>query len=407
MRAEKVKFSSRKGIQLVGQLERAPAFENAPTALFAHCFTCGKDLKAIRNLSLALTQKGINVLRFDFTGLGQSEGDFSETNFSSNQEDLLSAAKFLDDINCSPEILIGHSLGGAAVLMAAEKIASVKAVVTIGAPSEAHHVKHLFGEQLENIKEDGDARVNIGGRPFTIQNQFIKDLNAHQVAKKISTWRKRALLVLHSPQDQIVGIANAREIYEAAHHPKSFISLDGADHLLSREADSRYVGELVASWSARYLEQNESSPPLKSKSQVLAQIDQEPFMTQIKAGDFQLMADEPVTIGGQNKGPSPYDLLGSSLAACTAMTLKMYADRKKWPLESVRVHVDYDASYVEDILHCDTEQRRVGKFTRQIEIIGDLDKKQEERLIQIADKCPVHKTLESGIQIITEKMHSS
>ncbi len=403
MQHEKVRFKTPNGRELAGVLERSPAIEHGATALFAHCFTCGKDLKAARNLSLALNQRGINVLRFDFSGLGQSEGEFEDTNFSSNLEDLLAAAAFLEERNCPAEILIGHSLGGAAVLMGADQIPTVKAVVTIGAPSEAHHVKHLFEEHLEDIKGTGDAKVNIGGRPFTIKKQFVHDLNQHNIAQRISKWRKRALLVLHSPQDTIVGIENAREIFEAAHHPKSFVSLDGADHLLSRESDSRYVGELLASWAERYLEES-ATPVIESDSMVFAQTDEEPYVTQIKAGDFHLLADEPEEMGGQNRGPNPYELLGSSLAACTSMTLRMYADRKKWPLKSIRVHVDFDADYVEDVLHCDEEVRRLGRFMRNIELVGDLDDKQQERLMSIANRCPVHRTLEKGISILTKKI---
>lgn len=406
MRPEKVRFKTASGQELAGVLERSPALEHGPTALFAHCFTCGKDLRAARNLSLALTQKGFNVLRFDFSGLGQSEGEFADTTFSSNLEDLMAATHFLESRNCPPEVLIGHSLGGAAVLMAADAIESVKAVVTIGGPSEAHHVKHLFEEQLEEIKGEGDAKVNIGGRPFTIKKAFVQDLNEHKVGDRISKWRHRGLLVLHSPQDRIVGIQNAREIFEAAHHPKSFVSLDGADHLLSRERDSRYVGELVASWSERYLAESETQS-LKSDSMVLAQTDQEPYITQIKAGDFQLLADEPEDMGGQNRGPNPYELLGSSLAACTTMTLRMYADRKNWPLESIRVHVDYDADYAEDVQHCEEESRRLGRFIRKIELIGDLDEKQQDRLMQMANRCPVHRTLESGISVSTQKLEAN
>jgi len=403
MHSEKVRFTNADGIELVGDLERAPGFQHGPTALFAHCFTCGKDLKAARNLSLALNQRGINVLRFDFSGLGQSAGDFADSTFSSNLQDLMAATEFLRGRDCAPEILIGHSLGGAAVLMAADRIPEVKAVVTIGAPSEAHHVKHLFEDQIETIKGEGEAKVSIGGRPFTLKKQFIHDLNQHEVAQRISKWRRRALLVLHSPQDQIVGVENAREIYEAAHHPKSFVSLDGADHLLSREADSRYVGELVASWSERYLEGDKTVTRLRTKSMILAQTDEEAYLTRIKAGDFQLLADEPEDMGGQNRGPSPYEYLGTSLAACTNMTLRMYADRKGWPLESIRTHVDFDADHVSDVQHCDTEDRRVGKFIRRIEIKGPLDEKQTDRLMQIANKCPVHRTLERGIDISTEK----
>lgn len=405
MRSEKVKFKNSEGLELVGNLHLAPGFTHGPTAIFAHCFTCGKDLKAARNLALALNQKGVNVLRFDFSGLGQSEGSFAESSFSSNLDDLLAAADFLRQRNCAPEILIGHSLGGAAVLMVADRIPEIKAVATIGAPAEAQHVTHLFSEKLETIKGEGSAEVNIGGRPFTLKRQFIQDLNKHEVGDRISKWRNRGLLVLHSPQDQIVNVENARQIYEAAHHPKSFVSLDGADHLLSSEKDSRYVGELVAAWAERYLdsESNSTTPRLKSNSLVLAQIDDEAFLTRIKAGDFQLIADEPEEIGGQNRGPSPYELLGASLAACTTMTLRMYADRKKWPLEGVKVHVDYEADYVSDIQNCETEKRRLGRFIRRIELLGALDEKQSQRLMQIADKCPVHRTLSSGVDIHTHK----
>jgi putative redox protein len=408
MRSEKVSFQNSEGLELAGNLHLAPGYQHGPTAIFAHCFTCGKDLKAARNLAIALNQRGINVLRFDFSGLGQSEGDFADTNFSSNLEDLFAAAEFLRQRNCAPEILIGHSLGGAAVLMAADRLPEVKAVATIGAPAEAHHVKHLFEEQLETIKGEGSAKVNIGGRPFTLKRDFIKDLNHHEVGERISKWRNRALLVLHSPQDQIVGIQNAKEIYEAGHHPKSFVSLDGADHLLSKESDSRYVGELVAAWAERYLESGKDSVPrLKSDSLVLAQTDDEAFLTRIKAGEFFLVADEPESVGGQNRGPSPYELLGASLAACTSMTLRMYADRKEWPLQTVKVHVDYEADYVSDMQNCENEKRRLGRFIRKIEILGDLDEKQEKRLMQIADKCPVHRTLSEGVEIHTKKTSGS
>ena len=253
MKAEKIYFTNQEGLQLSGNLQKPIGQKIKAYALFAHCFTCGKDLKAVRNLSQSLNQKNIAVLRFDFSGLGQSQGDFESTNFSTNINDLLSAAQYMEENNMAPEILIGHSLGGSAVLIVADKIPSVKAVSTIGAPSEAEHVKKLFQPHLNTILEEGDAEVNIGGRPFVIKRQFLHDLEGHALQKSIGKWRKKALLVLHSPQDKIVGIENAREIYEAAHHPKSYISLDGADHLLSKTADSEYVGLLIASWANRYL----------------------------------------------------------------------------------------------------------------------------------------------------------
>ena len=402
MKAEKVYFTNQEGLQLSGQLQKPVGQKIKAYALFAHCFTCGKDLKAVRNLSESLNQKNIAVLRFDFSGLGQSEGDFASTNFSTNINDLLSAAQFMAGNNMAPEILIGHSLGGSAVLMVAEKIPSVKAVATIGAPSEAEHVKHLFQPHLNTILEEGDAEVNIGGRPFVIKKQFLHDLEGHAVQKSISKWRKRGLLVMHSPQDTIVGIENAREIYEAAHHPKSYISLDGADHLLSKSADSEYVGLLIASWANRYLAADEKHSIPKGESQVIAQIDEEPFITRISANNFGFIADEPEEMGGQNLGPSPYDLVSAGLAACTAMTMQLYARHKKFPLEGAKVEVNYEHDHASDAKDCVTGEAKKGLFHRKISLQGPLDEKQKARILSIANKCPVHKSLEKGTNISTE-----
>ena len=402
MKAEKVYFTNQEGLQLSGQLQKPVGQKIKAYALFAHCFTCGKDLKAVRNLSESLNQKNIAVLRFDFSGLGQSEGDFASTNFSTNINDLLSAAQFMAENNMAPEILIGHSLGGSAVLMVADKIPSVKAVATIGAPSEAEHVKHLFQPHLSTILEEGDAEVNIGGRPFVIKKQFLHDLEGHAVQKSISKWRKRGLLVMHSPQDTIVGIENAREIYEAAHHPKSYISLDGADHLLSKSADSEYVGLLIASWANRYLAADEKHSIPKGESQVIAQIDEEPFITRISANNFGFIADEPEEMGGQNLGPSPYDLVSAGLAACTAMTMQLYARHKKFPLEGAKVEVNYEHDHASDAKDCVTGEAKKGLFHRKISLQGPLDEKQKARILSIANKCPVHKSLEKGTNISTE-----
>jgi uncharacterized OsmC-like protein/esterase/lipase len=402
MKAEKVYFTNQEGLQLSGQLQKPIGQKIKAYALFAHCFTCGKDLKAVRNLSESLNQKNIAVLRFDFSGLGQSEGDFASTNFSTNINDLLSAAQFMAENNMAPEILIGHSLGGSAVLMVADKIPSVKAVATIGAPSEAEHVKHLFQPHLNTILEEGDAEVNIGGRPFVIKQQFLHDLEGHAVQKSISKWRKRGLLVMHSPQDTIVGIENAREIYEAAHHPKSYISLDGADHLLSKSADSEYVGLLIASWANRYLAADEKHSIPKGESQVIAQIDEEPFITRISANNFGFIADEPEEMGGQNLGPSPYDLVSAGLAACTAMTMQLYARHKKFPLEGAKVEVNYEHDHASDAKDCVTGEAKKGLFHRKISLQGPLDEKQKARILSIANKCPVHKSLEKGTNISTE-----
>jgi len=402
MRAEKIYFKNKEGLQLSGELQKPVGQRIKAYALFAHCFTCGKDLKAVRNLSNSLNQKNIAVLRFDFTGLGQSEGDFGSTNFSTNLNDLLAAANYMTENNMAPDILIGHSLGGSAVLMVADKIDSVKAVATVGAPSEAEHVKNLFNKKLDTILEEGDAEVNIGGRPFVIQKQFLHDLDQHAVQKNIGKWRKKSLLVLHSPQDKIVGIENAREIYEAAHHPKSYVSLDDADHLLSKAADSEYVGLLIASWANRYLEADEKFKSPKSSSQVVAQIDEEAFVTRISANDFGFIADEPKDMGGQDLGPSPYDLVAAGLAACTAMTMQLYARHKDFPLEGAKVEVNYDHDHASDAKDCVTGEAKKGLFQRKISLEGPLDEKQKERILSIASKCPVHKSLEKGTNISTE-----
>jgi len=334
--------------------------------------------------------------------LGQSEGDFAATNFSTNLSDLLTAASYMAEKGMAPEILIGHSLGGAAMLMVADKISSIKAVATIGAPSEAEHVKHLFEPHLGLILEDGDAQVNIGGRPFVIKKQFIHDLGNHAIQKSIGKWRNIALLVLHSPQDTIVGILNAREIYEAAHHPKSYISLDGADHLLSKSADSQYVGLLIASWANRYLKADAKVKTPKGESPVIAQIDEEPFVTRISAGNFGFIADEPEEMGGQNLGPSPYDLVSAGLAACTAMTMQLYARHKNFPLEGARVEVNYKHDHASDAKDCVSGEAKKGLFHRKISLQGPLNEKQKVRILKIADKCPVHKSLEHGTEISTE-----
>jgi len=400
MKSQKVKFNNKEGVELAGKLELPLDKRPQQFAIFAHCFTCGKDLKSERNIALALTQKGWGVLRFDFTGLGQSEGDFSDTNFTSNVNDLIAAAEFLKENHTEPTLLIGHSLGGAAVLMAAAKMDYIRAIATIGAPSKPDHVTNLFTESIEEIKKNGKAKVILAGREFFIKDQFVEDLENHALDNAIENLRGKATLVMHSPQDDTVGVSNARHLYEKMHHPKSFISLDGADHLLSYPSDSTYVGSMIASWVERYSPAPENEP-LKTDEQVVVRLNDGPFLTEILAGKHHLLADEPKSVGGEDLGPSPYELVSSGLGACTAMTIKMYADRKGWPIKEVKVHLSYDNSYFEDIKHCDAEERKIGRFTRIIEVEGDLDEKQLERIVQIANKCPVHKTLESASEVET------
>jgi len=401
MKPQNVEFSNDQGQVLKGKLELPADQHPLSYAVFAHCFTCTKNLSAVRNISRSLTEKGFGVLRFDFTGLGESEGDFADTNFGGNVDDLIAAGNYLELNYKAPELLIGHSLGGAAVIFAGARLASVKAIATIGAPSDPTHVTHLLASGLEEIEQSGQALIQLSGRPFTIKKQFLNDLKQHPLPEVVKNMRK-ALLVMHSPQDDTVGIKNAENIYVAAHHPKSFVSLDGADHLLSNKADSIYAGTVIASWAQRYVSLVETENP-RSKHQVVAVLDKEDgFTTDLKLGDHYLTADEPIRVGGNNFGPNPYELVSAGLATCTAMTVHMYTRRKQWPLDRIEVHVDYGKEHYADCEDCDTTDEKIDTFRRQITLQGDLDEKQIQRILQIADKCPVHKTLHSTTQILTD-----
>jgi len=391
---------------LAGLLETpADNQEIAAYALFAHCFTCGKDIAAASRISKSLASRGIAVLRFDFTGLGNSDGDFANSNFSSNVQDLLAAASHLEKAYQAPQLLIGHSLGGAAVLGAAQQLESVRAVATIGSPSTAKHVEHLFLDQAHLIRRDGVSVVNIGGREFSIKKQLLDDIDYYNSTAQIKNL-KAALMIFHSPVDSIVSIDQAAEIYQAAQHPKSFISLDNADHLLSRATDADYVGATLAVWASRYLDTQKldvpaepaDTPVLETGEVLVTELDKQ-FLRGLYSGKHRLLADEPEKFGGTNLGPSPYDLLLMSLGACTSMTLRMYASRKKLPLDDIQVKLVHDRVHAEDCVDCN---HKIERITRSISLKGDLTDEQKRSLLSIADKCPVHRTLESDPQIITK-----
>jgi len=393
-RIETLRFPNRDGITLVGKLERPP--QPRAFVVFAHCFTCTKNLSAVRTISRALQSRGLAVLRFDFAGLGESEGEFAQTNFSSNISDLEAAADYLAEHYEAPTLLVGHSLGGAAAIQAACRVESVRAVATIGAPYRPSHVRHLLEGALEELEQSGSAEVRIGGRPFRVKRQFLEDLENHSPYETLRDLRK-ALLILHSPQDQVVSIENAAAIYKAAFHPKSFVSLDGADHLLSNKADAQYAGEMIACWAQRYLPSSSASDSEglpKPRKTVMASLGDKGLSTEVQIRQHRLTADEPEKAGGEDRGATPHELLSAGLGACTAMTLQLYARRKSWPLESVHVHLDAHPQ--------DSSDRSGGYlFERLLELKGALSPEQRQRLLQIAEKCPVHKTLTGDIEIHT------
>ena len=404
MTEQRITFPGAGGERLSARLSLPPDEDIRAWALFAHCFTCSKDLKPVVNISRALTRHHVAVMRFDFTGLGESEGDFAGTTFSSNIEDLVAAAEFMQSRYTAPAILIGHSLGGAAVLQAAARLPSVRAVVTIGAPFDPAHVKHLFVDSLEDIQQRGEAEVMLAGRRFTLRRSFLRDLEGRSVEQVIAAL-SRPLLIFHSPADRMVPIENAALIYQAARHPKSFISLEDADHLLLRERDSLYVASVLAAWVERYLEPTpvpRTVQELRGDTRVVACTAAGAFRTDIVAGGHSLVADEPTAVGGENLGPSPYELLAAALGACTTMTLRMYAERKRWPLEEAMVRLRHSRLHAEDEERCESEAARLDRLERELTLVGPLSDKQRARLLEIADRCPVHRTLSAGVRIETE-----
>ena len=397
MRAERFDFPNARGQTLAALLQR-PAGEPAAFALFAHCFTCGKDNLAAKRIAEALAERGIAVLRFDFTGLGASEGEFANTNFSSNVADLVAAADHLRRTARAPALLVGHSLGGAAVLAAASQIPEARAVATVAAPSDPGHVAGLFKDQVADIRAEGEGEVVLAGRPFRIRREFLDDVAEQKLLERVKDLH-RALLVMHSPTDDTVGIDNATRIFLAAKHPKSFVSLADADHLLTRRRDALYAANVIAAWAERYVETAPSAASDDARVVVVSSTGEGKFQQAVAVGPHHLLADEPVAAGGDDTGLSPYEYLTAALGACTAMTLRIYADQKGLPLAGVSVTLSHAKIHAADCATCETKEGKIDRIERTITLEGPLDDAQRARLLQIADKCPVHRTLTSEVEI--------
>ena len=404
MTAKRITFPGHNGQNLAARLDLpAPGPQHAARAyaLFAHCFTCGKGIPAARRIAQRLTAAGIGVLRFDFTGLGHSEGEFANTTFTSNVEDLERAAQWMADQGMAPSLIIGHSLGGAASLIAARKIPTIKAAAILGTPYNPNHVTQHFHNKTKEIATKGQAEIKLGERSVHIGRGFLRDIAQTELTQAIADLNA-ALLVLHAPRDEIVSIDNAAEIFQQAKHPKSFVSLDQADHLITDAADAEYAAGVIAAWAAHYIPLAPPAPPPGAPEGVTRVSESSPagFLQDISiGGQHHLLADEPQAYGGTNRGPSPYGLLAAGLGACTSMTLRMYARRKGWPLTHVEVDVTHDKVHAQDANTGTTE--RADRFSRVIRLTGPLDQAQKARLLEIADKCPVHRTLEHSSQIET------
>jgi putative redox protein len=392
---EKVKFNNHSGQVLSAVIQFPEVTTTKAFAVFSHCFTCNKNLNAVRYISNSLSKAGIAVLSFDFTGLGESEGDFMDTNFSTNVEDIQAAADFLSEYYEPPQLLVGHSLGGSAALFASVDIDSVKAVATIGSPAQPNHVKRVLADAMEDI-EKGEAEVTIAGRVFTFKGQFVNDLERHYVDQVMKKFRK-ALLILHSPTDDVVGIENAAEIYNRALHPKSFMSLDGADHLLLDKEDGLYAGSVIASWAKRYMKLKSIPEPDSERHTVALNKPEDGYTTFVNSDGHNFIVDEPESLNGENLGPSPGSLSRAALASCSAITMRMYANRKKWPVQDLKVHVDYELK-IEEV---NGKKIRKEIFYKEVEIEGELTEEQKKRMYAIAAKCPVHRTLEAQAEIIS------
>lgn len=398
MNSTKLRIENNQGYKLNAFLELPANQKPNYYAVFAHCFTCSSSLAAVKHVSRALTNHGFGVVRFDFTGLGRSEGEFAESHFSANVDDLIAVNDFMKTHYNEPSLLIGHSLGGAAVIVAASKLDNIKAVATIGAPATVDHVKHLFSHHIDELKEGEQTEVNIGGRPFNINPQFVADFDKTDLPSVVKGLRK-PILIMHAPFDSIVGVKNAEMLYHKAHHPKSFISLDDADHLLSNPKDSIYVGNMIGTWVQRYFPQQENEMLETKGEQLVGHLNliEDNFTTSIQSVSHTMIADEPASVGGDDFGPSPYDYLNAGLVACTAMTLKMYAQRKQWDLQEVFVYVSHSRKHSDDLDIEVEKPKYLDYISKKLKFVGNLDEKQKQRLKEIASKCPVHKTIASEV----------
>ena len=397
MFSEKVSFSGSDGQQIAGRLEH-PVGQFVGWAIFAHCFTCSKQSRAAVGLSRALAERGIGVLRFDFTGIGESEGEFSESGISSNVEDIEAAASWMAEQGRPVSLLVGHSLGGTASILAAERLKGLKALVTIGAPSEAKHVIGQFGPSVEEIESDGEASVTLGGRPFTIRREFVDDLREARVGAAVSRLRL-PFLILHAPGDEEVSVEHATKLFLEARHPKSFVSLDDSSHFLERDTDTDFAASVIAGWASRYLKPDEDQPPSAGEGVLVRETaGPGPYQNEVLTGSFRQIIDEPRNFGGSDTGPDPYSLLSAALGGCTSITLRMYANRKDWPVDHIGVAISHTREHASDCDECG-EEDKIDIFSRAIHIQGDVTDDQLARLLEIADKCPVHRTLESGSRI--------
>ena len=396
--ARKIEFPGAGGARLAARLD-LPARPRA-FALFAHCFTCGKDIFAAQRIAERLTRSDIAVLRFDFTGIGSSEGEFANSNFSSNIGDLVAAADYLRREHAAPALLIGHSLCGAAVLAAAPKIPEATAIATIGEPASAAHVAQNFAADLAEIAATGKATVTLAGRQFTITKQFLDDVEGQNLLADLADLKK-ALLVCHAPRDEVVGIDNASAIFLAARHPKSFVSLDTADHLVRKRSDAIYLADVIAAWASRYLPASEEAEALPPGLVEVRETRSGHLTQRVRAGRHVLLADEPVAVGGDDAGPGPYDYLLAALGACTSMTMRLYAERKGIAAERFTLRLAHNRIHAADCADCESRQGIIGEITRDIAIEGAVSADERARLLAIADRCPVHATLTHEIKIRT------